>query len=519
MSAVTEAVPGPADDEVLVVGAGPTGLLLAGDLAAAGVRVRVLEKRPPAVNNWTRSFSVHPRTMEQLDVRGLAEEVIAGGARLPAMPLFGDLDMDFTTLPTKFPFMLVTPQYNVERALLDRARRMGVRLSYQHEVVSLRQDAEGVELDAYDDSGALTTFTAGYAVGTDGVHSAVRNLLGVAFPGDSVIRSVLIADVRLTRPPSKPLKVDANGHGFAFIAPFGDGWYRVLGWNRLIPAEQDAPADFEELKVLFGRVFGDDHGMYGPRWVSRFHSDERQAESYRVGRVFLAGDAAHVHSPAGGLGMNIGLQDAANLGWKLVSVLRWDAEPELLSTYQDECRPVAEMAMRMSGSLIRAAVAQSGRIRPAQRFMVWLADHLGRLGRIVAARLLMKVSGVGIRYERPSGAHRVVGRHCDDLALAGGAGSGSGSGGAGSLYATLRERRFVLLTADAALASRIGHRDGRLVVRRPADPAGAPARSLLVRPDGYIGWAGDRADPEELDAQLTRWVGPRRSPAPIGGPA
>ena len=217
-------------------------------------------------------------------------------------------------------------------------------------------EADGVTVDCEDLHGEASQLRASYLVGTDGHHSAVREALGLDFPGASVVRSVILADVRMSDPPATLLNFNANGQGFFFVVPFGDGWFRVITRDPDRELPDDAPVDMAEITSLAERVVGTDFGMHDPRWMSRFHSDERQVPRYRVGRVFLAGDAAHVHSPAGGMGMNTGLQDAANLSWKLAAVVAGRGEDRLLDSYHDERHPVGRMVLRTSGGLIRAAL-------------------------------------------------------------------------------------------------------------------------------------------------------------------
>jgi 2-polyprenyl-6-methoxyphenol hydroxylase-like FAD-dependent oxidoreductase len=491
---------------VTVVGGGPTGLLLAGDLAAAGVSVRILERRGRHLSNFTRAFTVHARTLEQLDTRGIAEELLTSGTRLDTLPLFGELDIYFSHLPTRYPYLLLSPQYDVERALEARATKLGVRIDYEAEVTGLRQDAEGVELTARLGDGTEATHRARYAVGTDGVRSTVRGLLGIPFPGDTILRSVIIGDVLMKEAPPDLLTVDANAHGFAFICPFGDGYYRVLAWNRHAQRSADEAVDFEELRRLTRDVLGSDFGMHDPRWVSRFHSEERQAPSYRAGRVFLAGDAAHVHAPAGGMGMNIGLQDAANLSWKLAAAVHGYGDDALLDTYEAETHPVGKQVLRTSGALVRAAVAQSGRTRLAQQFMIWLAGHLGGLGRAVGRREGSAISGTAISYPRPKGAHRLVGqfwRHRPDE----------------QVREALRTGRFALLSRSPEVARAAADWPDRVVT---ASPDGAAPAAVLIRPDGYVAWASDRPDPAAARRALAQWAGPAgrlRTDALADGPA
>ncbi|MCZ9342015.1 FAD-dependent monooxygenase, partial [Streptomyces sp. TRM76130] len=199
---------------------------------------------------------------------------------------------------------------------------------------------------------------AAYVVAADGMRSAVRQAVGLPFPGRSVIRSMVLADVRLAEEPEEYVTADAAGDAFALLAPFGDGYHRVVGWRRGRNVPDDAPVELAEIKEITRLALGRDYGMHDARWLSRFHSDERQAPAYRAGRVFLAGDAAHVHSPAGGQGMNTGLQDAANLSWKLAAVLRGHAPDALLDSYQAERHPVGRAVLRSSGGILRLATAR-----------------------------------------------------------------------------------------------------------------------------------------------------------------
>ena len=483
--------------EVVVVGAGPTGLMLAGDLARAGVGCTVLERRAEETN-LTRAFAVHARTLEMLDARGLADDLVATGTRVGALRLFGKLEVNLSRLPTKFPYVLVTPQYQTERVLEERASALGVQIVRGAEVVDLRQDDDGVELDVQHEDGTSGTQRAMYAVGADGVRSKVRQALGLPFPGHSAIQSVMLADVRLGEAPEDVLTVDAARDGFVFIAPFGDGWYRVIAWDRRRELPDDASLELEEIREITRRVLGTDYGMHDPRWMSRFHSDERQVPHYRIGRVFLAGDAAHVHSPAGGQGMNTGLQDAANLGWKLAAALQGWAPDGLLESYNAERYPVGRAVLRGSGALLRLTLAQSR----ATRAVRWLlANVFGRFGSPPAV-VSRAVSGIGISYAAPRGEHRLAGRRAPDVRLA------SGEAGQTRLYEILRGGRFVLLTPAGAGAA-IGRRwTGRVDLATPAD---ATLPMVLVRPDGYVAWATDETAPASRDAALrkalTRWCG------------
>ncbi|MET9538422.1 FAD-dependent monooxygenase [Streptomyces sp. NPDC006553] len=469
----------PTDTQTLVIGAGPTGLLLAGDLATAGIDVTLVERRPHGLANMTRAFGVHARTLEQLDARGLADELVATGTTLGTARLFGRLDLDLTRLPSRFNHLLVTPQYEVERLLERRAVAAGVTFRYGTELRGLRQDADTVTAEFTDPDGAPLTLTARHLVGTDGVRSAVRTALGLPFPGGSVIRSLVLADVRLAEEPADSFSVSGSGDTFAFLAPFGDGWYRVMGWSRTRQVPDTEPVDLEEVREIARRALGTDLGMHDPRWISRFHSDERQVPSYRVGRVFLAGDAAHVHSPAGGQGMNTGLQDAANLSWKLAAVLRGDAPaPEaLLDSYQSERHPVGAAVLRTSGALVRLAMAHTPLTRAARTLAARLLSAL----RPASAHAMGMISGLGITYAPPEGAKRPAGRRAPDVRLR-----------EGRLYELLRAGEFVLITPEGGLPALPGTAPvspERLVRATWTDPTRTTA--VLVRPDGYVHWTSN----------------------------
>ncbi|MEV5983659.1 FAD-dependent oxidoreductase [Streptomyces sp. NPDC052051] len=482
----TDATPTPTP-EVIVVGSGPTGLLLAGDLATAGLAVALVDKRPHKISNLSRAFALHARTLEQLDARGLADELEAKGETLSDIRLFGALHMRFDALPSRFNHLLVLPQYEVERALERRAREAGVRFVPETEVTGLSQDTDGVTLRVRRPDGERAELRAAYVVGADGMRSAVRQAIGQPFPGRSVIRSVVLADVRLDEEPAQTLTARAVGDAFAFFAPFGDGYYRFIGWRRDRDVPDSTPLDLEEVREIARRAFGHDYGMRDARWMSRFHSDERQAPAYRVGRVFLAGDAAHVHTPAGGQGMNTGLQDAANLSWKLAAVLRGHADPALLDTYQSERHPVGRSVLRSSGGIIRLAMARRPWTRALRTALTTVLNHVGPIRR----RVMAQVSGIGYAYAAPRDTHPLTGRRAPDVALANG----------GRLYESLREGRFVLITPQPYTTAT---RNDRLSVERWASNR---RTTVLVRPDGYIAWASDTPDPAGLEAALDRWTG------------
>ncbi|GAA2395499.1 FAD-dependent monooxygenase [Streptomyces coeruleofuscus] len=473
---------------VIVVGSGPTGLLLAGDLATAGVPVTVVEKRPHGISNLSRAFVLHARTLEQFDARGLADEVEAVGRRLGRFRLYGRLDLDLSALPSRFNHLLVLPQYEVEKVLERRALEAGARFRHETEVTGLTQDAQGVTVEVRGPGGDAEALRAAYVVGADGMRSTVRNAVGLPFPGRSVIRSVMLADVRVTEEPGELLTFDAVGDAFAFLVPFGDGYHRVVCWDRGRELPDDAPVGLDEIRETTRRALGRDFGMHDPRWMSRFHSDERQAPAYRAGRVLLAGDAAHVHTPAGAQGMNTGLQDAANLGWKLAAVIEGHAADALLDTYQAERHPIGRTVLRSSGGIVRAAMAR----RPwTIALRTAFAAFLGTVGP-ARRKALGQVTGIGYRYPAPRGSHRFTGMRVPDVAL----------GGGGRLHEAMRGGRFVLITPEPYKAG--AAREDRLAVERWASDR---RTTVLVRPDGYAAWAADSADARAIEAAVTAHVG------------
>lgn len=465
--------------EVVIVGAGPTGLLLAGDLAEAGVRCTVLERRVDEANT-TRAFGVHARTLEELDVRGLADELVATGAKVDRLQLFGNVAIDLSTLPSRFPYLLITPQYEVERVLMARARKAGATITTGADVTGVDQDDRGVDVHVAYADGREEMIHAGYAVGADGVHSSVREAIGMPYPGESVLRSIMLADVRLSESPPETLVVDASRDTFAFMAPFGDGWFRIFCWDLRNQQPDNAPVDLAEIAEVTRRSLGSDYGMHDPRWISRFHCDERQVPRYRDGRVFLAGDAAHCHSPAAAQGMNTGLQDSVNLGWKLIAVLRDGADDALLDSYDAERHPVGHLVIRSSGALVRAATLRPWVERMARNLIGGIAMRV----KPIAGRVGGTISGLSIDYPAPPGAHPAVGTRAPDVPL---------EDPHGRLYEVLRGGRFVLISPVRVPLEGL---EGRRVIAVTPAETGVP--TTLIRPDGYVAWASDETAPRRL---------------------
>jgi 2-polyprenyl-6-methoxyphenol hydroxylase-like FAD-dependent oxidoreductase len=467
--------------DVVVVGAGPTGLMLACELALAGARVKLLDERTD-MPNITRAFAVHARTLELLDARGLAEDLLPRGVPVYEVAPPGGTTLNLRELPTRFGMVLIVPQSGTEKVLQTRADQLGVEIGRGAEVVGLTQDGDGVSLQcAGGDS-----VRADYVVGCDGAHSTVRSQLGIDFVGKQYETHILLADVQLTRAPSETLTGIPNDKGVVLLIPFGDGWFRAIAWDRLREqAPLAEPVTLEEIRDSFCRVAGHDFGMTEMRWSSRFLSERRQARHYRKGRAFLAGDAAHVHSPLGGQGMNTGIGDAMNLGWKLAAAVAGSAPPWLLDSYEAERHPVGAEVLQLTDVFNQLVLGHSKARRLLRTAVVGTVTRLPRGRRLIAERL----SGIGIAYPHQRGEDWMVGRRMPDIVCDG-----------KRVYELLRDGKFVLVTAAPVELDRpdIVH----AVDAHPELPD-----AVLIRPDSYVAWASERLpDAAEVAAAVDRWT-------------
>ncbi|MGW4237288.1 FAD-dependent monooxygenase [Streptomyces sp. NPDC004749] len=516
----------PTAEEVVVVGGGPVGLWLAAELRLGGASVTLLETREER-NPHSKALTLHPRTLEILAFRGAAEPFLAEGRPIPNGH-FGSLDdrMDFGALDTPFPYTLALPQARTEELLEARARSAGVRIRRGHRVTGLVQKADAVTVTVEGPGGEAYPLRARYAVGCDGTRSTVREAAGIGFPGTDATVWGWLADVSLDSPPPGPGLSVSNSEGGIMALRLPGGLYRFVGVTREdMGARPAAAPTLTELRAKIARVAGDDFGMRDPVWLSRFGNATRQAACYRAGRVLLAGDAAHTHFPAGGVGLNVGLQDATNLGWKLAAVVRGTAPESLLDSYHDERHPVgAELleSTRAQTALMTAFTAEGQALRAF-------------LGRLIATNpafsrdLAERLSGLSVAYPPAHGTaahgtaargtaargtagpgaaaavdvHPLAGRRAPDLAFAGRDSDGHGEGAETSLFTLLYAGRHVLLdlTGEAgdALAAPSGPSSGlpvpagRTVVHRAPlarpHPGWSGVRSALVRPDGHVAWA------------------------------
>ena len=460
--------------------------MLACELALGGVKVLLLEKRT-ALPNITRAFAVHARTLELLDARGLADEVLDRGIPVHELAPPGGASLDLRELPTRYGMVLIVPQSGVEQALTARAAELGVDVVHGVEVSGLAQDDDGVTIGLA--GGEMVR--AQYAVGCDGAHSLIRLLAGIDFVGAQYQTHILLADVRLAQPPGEAMFARTNGQGAVIVVPFGDGWFRAIAWDRSREqAPLDEPVSEDEIRDAFGRIAGGDFGMSDMRWSSRFLSERRQSRHYRADRVFLAGDAAHVHSPLGGQGMNTGIGDAMNLGWKLAAAVRGRAPDWLLDTYESERHPVGAGVLKLTDAFNRLVLGRSAMRRAAQGFAVATVLRIPRTRRLMAER----ISGLGITYPRLPGDDVTVGRRMPDVNCDG-----------TRTYELLRAGKFLLLSATEIPLDRPD------VIRAlEVDPSLPEAEAVLVRPDGYVAWARHRVQgATELSTAVDCWCGPR----------
>ena len=473
---------------VVIVGAGPTGMMLAGELALAGVDVAVVERRPSAALVGSRAGGLQARTIEVLDQRGIAERFLAAGQTMQVAG-FADVKLDLTGFPTRHPYGLALWQNHIERILAAWISELPVTMYRDRSVAHVTQDAHGVDV-------TLATgdvLRARYVVGCDGGRSTVRKGAGIAFAGSPATTSALIAEVHVTRDPPWGIHHDARGkHGFGKL---DDGVVRVMLTEDGLPT---AAPTLDLVREELAKIFGDDYGAHDPVWISRFTDAARQAARYRAGRVFVAGDAAHVHSPIGGQGLNIGVQDAVNLGWKLAQVIAGTSPDSLLDTYHAERHPVGARVLRTTMASI-ALGRQDDRSRALSAIVTELVGM--DEPRVRYAGLM---SGLDVHYDLGAG-HPLLGRRMPDLDL-------ETAEGTRRVYSYLHHARPLLVDLQPRPNART------LEVTRvpmihatyagewtlPVLGAVAAPAGVLVRPDGYVAWVGDVASPTLREA-IARW--------------
>lgn len=474
------------DHGVIIVGAGPTGLVLAAELALAGVDAAIVERKPAQARVGGRAGGLHARTLELLDQRGIVDRFLAEGKTHPRVSFHVALDIG--DLPTRHNYLLALAQEKTERLLAAWAEELGVRIYRGLEVEDIAGDDSGVDVTTTPG----TRMRARWLVGCDGGRSRIRKLAGIGFPGWDASTSWIIAEVKMHEKPVLGFHEDASGRHAMSMLEDGETVGVVLAGRD--PQAAGEPT-LEELAAGLKTIYGTDFGVHSPTWLSRFSDAVRQADRYRHDRILLAGDAAHIHPPLGGQGLNLGVQDAVNLGWKLAQVVKGIAPASLLDTYQAERHPAA-------ARVLRNTIAQGVLRRPDDRTPV--------LGEFVAEMLAMDeprkrfgamIAGLDIRYDLGEG-HPLLGRRMPDLDIATAAGPTRVS-------ALLHDARPVLLNFATTYADdRVKRIDATFdgVCELPVvGPVPLPP-AVLVRPDGHVAWAGD-GGADGLRAACTVWFG------------
>lgn len=482
-----------AEHEVMIVGAGPTGLMLAGELALAGVNVAIVERRPNQDVEGSRASGLHPRALELLDQRGIAQRFIPHGTMHYAVALAG-IVLDARDRPSRHNYTLGLWQEKIERGLADWTSELAVTHYRGCEMETFVESEEHVHIQLTDGR----RFGSRYLVGCDGGRSLVRKTAGIGFPGSEPRTSHLIFEADVAMEP--PLGIRYGNRGLYALGLL-DGGPRVRGVVTEQRLERDGTPAEADLRAALKAGYGSDLGIHGITWMSRFTDATRQADAYRKNRILLAGDAAHVHSPVGGQGLNVGLQDAVNLGWKLAQVVKGISHDHLLDTYHSERHPVGAALLELTRAL--TALNRGDEHTAALRGFVANTMKMDEPRKWYSSR----VSGLDVRYG-PEGSHPMLGRRMPDLDL-------DTEKGPVRVSELMHDARPLLLNfgaPDCVVSSRW---DGRVkqvdasfegVCELPVIGIVPLPTAVLVRPDGHVAWVGNETS-EGLVEALTIWFG------------
>jgi 3-(3-hydroxy-phenyl)propionate hydroxylase len=494
---------------VVIAGGGPTGLMLAGELALAGVDVAIVERRLSQDLPGSRAGGLGSRTLEVLDQRGIVDRFLAEGQKAQ-VTAFAPAHLDISDFPTRHPYGLALWQKHIERILAGWVGELPVTFYRGREVTGFTQDDTGVDIAVSDGM----SLRAQYLVGCDGGRSVVRKTAGIEFPGWDATTSSLLAQVEMTEEPETGIRRTPTGtHAIGKVEyEIKDGQvvYAKGGTVGVMLTESQIGTSEPTLRDLSEgliAVYGTDYGIHSPTFISRFTDMTRQAATYRKGRVLLAGDAAHVHSPVGGQGLNTGVQDAVNLGWKLAQVVKQTSPESLLDTYHAERHPIG-------ARVLRNTMAQVALMRVDDRTEA-LRDTVSELLSMdePRKRFAAMMSGLGIHYDLGEG-HPLLGRRMPDLDIV-------TANGPPRVFQLLHEARPVLLNFGepgvfdiTPWADRVQLVDAKYngTWELPAIGAVIAPTAVLIRPDGYVAWAGDQTQLGLVDA-LTTWFGSHPQPS------
>ncbi|MEC1478630.1 monooxygenase [Bacillus haynesii] len=490
------------DFDVLIAGGGPVGLLTASELALAGVRTCIVE-RLKEPSPFSKALTLHPRSIEILEMRGLGERFKEIGKPVPSGHFAGlKTGLDFSALDTQANFTLFIPQYETEKVLEEHARNLGVCILRGHEVLAVREHEETAELVVQGPDG-LSLLTASYIVGADGAGSIIRKQARIAFSGTDANITAMLGDVSLENPPESHFYTFENREGGVVIVPLDGGIFRVIITAPHMPqALLHEPVTLEELKKELNRICGTGLGMDSPVWMSRFGNASKLAEHYRSGRIFLAGDAAHIHFPAGGQGLNVGLQDAMNLGWKLAAKINGRCPDWLLDSYHNERHPVGE-------ALLVNTQIQT-KLFDFTREGLYLRELLSGILEFsdVNRYLAEQIAALSVQYEADEEMpkHELNGKRLPDIDLT------LSDDTVKRLYTFLRDGRFLLAAFGKEPKELSGLPHVRLMQVKEIDgrPEWNGVKAALIRPDGHVAWAVDESmeNAEQLIADgIRRWCG------------